>query len=278
MKPTRDKTWKRHLSTGRVIKTFEKEGYRFVFIKVTKQSSFIIYFFRLIVFPINSDNPVLSLNLEENPAANTCCLGAHIASGHVNHGFASKDMLEKDFIDWAMENANKYLQLTLDIFHDQPEETQINDNIESCLIDLIHDLFKLSHEFVDFRKKIKKITGRYLRIFSKINYEELSEEALYFTNDFANLRLVVFNMNTDNFSYNTMALYNALKDHIEDVCDASDIVLKKMELSLEFSKKVWTASWKEFHKVCNIELNTLDKCQISGDKLTSLYHSYITDN
>jgi hypothetical protein len=99
------------MQTGQKLEDFTLGGYRVVFLKVTQQSSFIHYHYRLIVFPLGKHEPVLSLNLESNPVAETCCLGAHIGDGHDNLGLADRNMPAKDFKSWGIENAKRYLGL-----------------------------------------------------------------------------------------------------------------------------------------------------------------------
>jgi len=92
METTKDQTWNDHMQTGQILEDVTIGDYRIVLVKVVEQSSFIHYHYRLIAFPKGRSEPVLSLNLESNPAAGTCCLGAHLPEGHDNLGFADEDM------------------------------------------------------------------------------------------------------------------------------------------------------------------------------------------
>jgi hypothetical protein len=92
MKTTKDQTWRAHMQTGRILEDVTIGDYRMVLLKVTQQSSFMQYHYRLIAFPKGRSEPVLSLNLESNPAAGTCCLGAHLPKGHDNLGFVDENM------------------------------------------------------------------------------------------------------------------------------------------------------------------------------------------
>lgn len=112
MKTTKDQTWLVHMQTGRILEDINIGNYRMVFIKVTQQSSFIHYHYRLIAFPSGSSEPILSLNLESNPMARTLCLGAHLPEGHDNLGFVDENMSEGAFRTWAFDIAKKYLGLT----------------------------------------------------------------------------------------------------------------------------------------------------------------------
>jgi len=100
------------MQTGRILEDINIGDYRMVLLKVTQQSSFMYYHYRLIAFPKGTSEPVLSLNLESNPKAHTCCLGAHLPEGHDNLGFADKNMSEDNFRTWAFDMAERYLGLT----------------------------------------------------------------------------------------------------------------------------------------------------------------------
>ncbi len=99
------------MQTGRILEDTIVGNYRMVFLKVTQQSSFMHYHYRLIAFPKGEGEPVLSLNLESNPSAGTCCLGAHLPEGHDNLGFADENMQQSEFRAWAYEISKRYLGL-----------------------------------------------------------------------------------------------------------------------------------------------------------------------
>jgi len=109
MKATNDQTWREHMKTGDILEEITNDNYRMVLVKVTQQSSFIHYHYRLIVFTKESSEPILSLNLESCRMFRTCCLGAHISEGHDNLGVADINMSQSSFRTWALDMANRYL-------------------------------------------------------------------------------------------------------------------------------------------------------------------------
>lgn len=79
---------------------------------------FGVFIFPLRMFFYLNDNdfppkgePDLSLNLELGKLG-TCSLGVHDSEGHHNYGPTSPNMAINEFKIWALETAEKYLELS----------------------------------------------------------------------------------------------------------------------------------------------------------------------
>jgi len=283
MKETIDQTWRKNLETGKIIEVFENENYRIIFLKVNEQSSFIHYLFRLLVLPRDKDETILSFNLELNPIAQTCCLGVHTNKGHSNHGFAETTMTEKDFFIWAITNLPKYFRLSQEIkdkfhihyminYYSFQEVSKNFDHEMEPILTFSQIFFALSHAYADFYKSINKKTGKFLyTLFKKIDYEDLLKGAKEINQKLNGFRIKVIDNSHISKNSKTSRIYNALLENLNDVINASEITIKKMEISLRQSKGTKELNWQEFNEIVKSELIALDKCQKSGEILTHLY-------
>ena len=271
MQTTRDRTWRDHMRTGRKIEEFEVDGYRMVFLHVTEQSSFMQYRYRLIVFPKRQKEPILSLNLESNPVADTCCLGAHIGNGHENLGFAEASMSEADFGTWALDNAKRYLGIK-----GEPPTPQGGIRMpdaeppEKDLRGLAEDAFDLAHALVAFRKKMNKKAGGFLGMFRKIDYNAIDQTGrdLKAKCDSLQERIAAACAASAQSDF-----ASGLQHYATALCAAVDLLAQKTDMMLRLSKDPKSVDWSEFSSVTDAEQEALGQCQTTGDRLTQMYHA-----
>lgn len=127
MEATRDRTWRDHMKSGQILEEGKLGQFRMVLLKVTKQSSFVNYHYRMIFFLDGGREPVLSLNLEST--SGDAFLGAHIGDVHENHGDGDLHMSIQDFREWALATAKHYLSPGNSTTPDVIARTSIDDGV-----------------------------------------------------------------------------------------------------------------------------------------------------
>lgn len=273
MKTTKDRTWREHMQTGTILEEALLGSYRMVFLKIEKQNFNMHYYYRLIVFPKDAQEPILSLNLEFYPPSGTCCLGAHLPEGHDNLGTADARMLQKDFRAWAFDTAAGYLNLN---GTDPPEKqawSRVSDSelkVKTDLIALTTESFQLAHEYVDFRRKMNKKAGGILGMFRNIDYDTINREAHQLKSRLVEFREMSFSVQLDD-NYNILAI--PLYEYIEALCEAVSLTVQKTERMLKLSKSPRSVRWIDFRHIDDEEHQALIKCQSTGEVLTKLYRS-----
>ncbi len=288
MKATIDQTWRNNLKAGKVIEVFEIKNYRILFLKVNEQSSFVHYLYRLLVLPAEMEETFLSLNLEVNPIAKTCCLGAHTKDGHYNLGFADITMSEKEFYIWAITTLPRFFKLSSELkdklhifymvnYYSFYETSKNVDHAMEPILTFSQIFFALSHAYADFYKSINKKRGTFLySLFKKIEYEDLLKEAKEINQKFHDFKIKIIDSKHLSKNPKTSKIYNALLENLNDVLIASEITMRKMEISVRQSKGIKELNRQEFTEIVKKELIALDKCQESGDILTHMYQSIHT--
>jgi len=109
MIPIYDQTWREHLKTGKVLEEFNLGDFKMVAIRVTQQFyPLIFYHYRLLCFPMDTDEPILALNLEST-SLGTCFLSAFIEDKHLNYGPAYINMSYEEFKSWALSMIKEHL-------------------------------------------------------------------------------------------------------------------------------------------------------------------------
>ena len=271
MQTTRDRTWCDHMRTGRKIEEFEIDGYRMVLLHVTEQSSFMQYHYRLIVFPKRRKEPVLSLNLESNPVAGTCCLGAHIGDGHENLGFVEASMSQNDFETWALDNAKRYLGIKGEPPTAQGGIRMVDaEPSQEGLRTLAEDSFELAHALVAFRKKMNKKAGGFLGMFRKIDYNEIDQTARDLKAKFDSLQERIAGTAG---ARDQSDFASGLQAYAAALCEAADLLAQKTDIMLQLSKNPKSVDWSQFKRVTDDEQEALGQCQGTGDRLTQMYHA-----
>jgi len=261
------------MKSGKKIEDVVVGAYRMVFLKVTQQTSFMQYHYRLIVFPKGKDEAVLSLNLESNPTAGTCCLGAHLPEGHDNLGSVEQDMPEGQFRKWAFDTAEQYLGLS-ETPPPVPEGgiRVTNDDADSAtdLTRLVADSFQFAHEYVDFRNRMNTKAGGFLGMFRKSDYGAINSGAIQIESKASSLLEKALSVGGNNAGH---ALILPLREYAEALCVATALTRLKTDLMLQLFQKPGSVPWADFNAITQGEEHALDKCQATGDRLTTLFRA-----
>jgi hypothetical protein len=249
------------------------KSYRLPVTQLFVHPPFMQYHYRLIAFPKGQSEPVLSLNLESNPAAGTCCLGAHLPEGHHNLGFAEQKMSQSDFRAWALDTAKRYLGLTQSPAPIPEGGLYISNDDEDSgpdLHKLTADSFQIAHEYVDFRNNMNKKAGGFLGMFRKIDYGAINSSAIELDRKFASLLDAVLSAIADNEGH---PLARPLLEYTEALCTAVNLTKQKTDMMLKLSQKPGSIHWDQFNDIIGREDDALRRCQSTGDRLTTLFRS-----
>lgn len=267
MNTTIDRTWEDHIKSGTILSQFKWNQYGATLLKVNKQNSFIHYIYRLLLFPFNESEPLLSFNLEVNPLTNTCCLGVHTPEGHVNHGEANPAMSEQDFRNWAMETLYRYLSYGLD-----SEDTPGDDG--PIYRNLCQQMFYLSHRYNDLKNSIENDILSSPKMLMNSDYHgfnTLAKEVYFEISEFKN---TLSNLKKTKLGTEYTDILNLLYDHCLDLQFASDTLVDQTELIEAFATDHSSVKWSKILRHGKKINKALKRCQKSGDLLTERYHVY----
>jgi hypothetical protein len=119
MQPIYENSWRLHVAMGTILEEDLYGEFRVIGIEIAQQVTRVEYKYRLLIFPIRGNYPVLSINLEKNAFAEkfgggAYFLGVHDASAHYNMGIALEgkgDIDYDEFRDAAWPLATTRLNL-----------------------------------------------------------------------------------------------------------------------------------------------------------------------
>ena len=109
MDPIYDYSWMRQMMVGKVRERFIFNDYRAVALELPSRTMRKSPFhYRILFFPGQSQEPVLSLNLESS-ILGSYCFTEHQGKEHLNLGQTDFDLSYDDFKKWALERAKREL-------------------------------------------------------------------------------------------------------------------------------------------------------------------------
>lgn len=97
--------WQESFRSGEIIEVVICKGYRAILVKGASTQSNFQYPYRAFFFQQGYLSPSLILSLEISLRSDTCALGAHTQTEHVNYGSADPNMTFGDFKSWALSTA-----------------------------------------------------------------------------------------------------------------------------------------------------------------------------